>query len=92
MTRTGLVTAQREVGFKTNEINVFRPILAGLDLAETVVTFDALHSQTGHARCLVEEQKAHYVAVTKGNQPLRHQHLKQLPWRDVPLPGTTRAD
>lgn len=50
MTATGLVTAQREVDGKTNEITVFRPMLAELDLADTVVTFDALHSQTAHAR------------------------------------------
>ncbi|MGW7595243.1 ISAs1 family transposase, partial [Streptomyces rubiginosohelvolus] len=46
MTQTGLVTAQREVDGKTNEITVFRPMLTDLDLADTVVTFDALHSQT----------------------------------------------
>ncbi|MFD0327146.1 ISAs1 family transposase [Streptacidiphilus monticola] len=65
MTGTGLVTAQREVDSKTNEITVFRPMLAELDLADTVVTFDALHSQTAHARFLVEEKKAHYIAVIK---------------------------
>ncbi|MFF7358546.1 MULTISPECIES: ISAs1 family transposase [Streptomyces] len=91
MTGTGLVAAQREVGAKTNEITVFRPMLVDLDLADTVVTFDALHSQTAHARFLVEEKKAHYIAVIKGNQPLLHQHLKQLPWREVPLLDKTRA-
>ncbi|MCF1512582.1 ISAs1 family transposase [Streptomyces glomeratus] len=91
MTGAGLVTAQREVDSKTNEITVFRPMLAPLDLADTVVTFDALHSQTAHARFLVEDKKAHYIAVIKGNQPLLNQHLKQLPWRDVPLLDKTRA-
>jgi predicted transposase YbfD/YdcC len=91
MTGTGLVTAQREVGSKTNEITVFKPMLTELDLADTVVTFDALHSQTAHARFLVEEKNAHYIAVIKGNQPLLHQQMKQLPWRDVPLLGKTRA-
>lgn len=42
MTGTGLVTVQREVHGKTNEITVFRPMLCGLDLADTVVTFDTL--------------------------------------------------
>ncbi|MGW3208673.1 ISAs1 family transposase [Streptomyces sp. NPDC001135] len=91
MTGTGLVTAQREVDGKTNEITVFRPLLAGLDLVDTVVTFDALHSQTAHARFLVEDKKAHYIAVVKGNQPHLYQHLKKLPWRDVPLLDKTRA-
>ncbi|WP_348539251.1 ISAs1 family transposase [Streptomyces antnestii] len=80
MTGTGLVTAQREVDGKTNEITIFRPLLAGLDMADTVVTFDALHSQTAHARFLVEDKKAHYIAVIKANQPLLHQRLKCLPW------------
>lgn len=81
----------REVDHKTNEITVFRPMLVGLDLADTVVTFDALHSQTAHARFLVQDKKAHYIAMIKANQPLLHQRLKDLPWRDVPLLGKTRA-
>ncbi|MFD4764632.1 ISAs1 family transposase [Streptomyces sp. NPDC058439] len=56
-----------------------------------MVTFDALHSQTAHARFLVEDKKAHYIAVIKGNQPLLHRQLKQMPWRDVPLLDKTRA-
>ncbi|WP_179199848.1 ISAs1 family transposase [Streptomyces sp. NRRL B-24572] len=91
MTGAGLVAAQREVSAKTNEITVFRPMLADLDLADTVVTFDALHSRTAHARFPVEEKKAHYIAVIKGNQSLLHHHLKQLPWREVPLLDKTRA-
>lgn len=76
---------------KTNEITVFRPMLAELDLADIVVTFDALHSRTAHARFLVKEKKAHCNAVIKGNQRLLYQRLKRLPWRDVPLLGKTRA-
>ncbi|WP_229854113.1 transposase, partial [Streptomyces filipinensis] len=60
MTGTGLVTAQREVDATTNEITVFQPLLAPLNLHGTVVTFDALHSQTAHARFLVEDKHAHY--------------------------------
>lgn len=91
MTGTGLVTAQREVDSKTNEITVFRPMLADLELTDTVVAFDALQSQRAHARFLVEDKKAHYIAVIKANQPLLHQDLKGLPWRDVPLLDKTRA-
>jgi predicted transposase YbfD/YdcC len=91
MTGTGLVTAQREVDGKTNEITVFQPLLAQLDLEGAVVTFDALHSQTGHARFLVEEKHAHYIALIKGNQPTLHRWLKALPWREVPLLDRTRA-
>ncbi|MFF3584941.1 hypothetical protein [Streptomyces mirabilis] len=64
-----LPTAQRE-GLRTrkNEITVFQPLLAGLaglDLADTVVTFNAPHPQTTHACFLVEDKKAHCIAVFK---------------------------
>jgi predicted transposase YbfD/YdcC len=91
MTGTGLVTAQREVDGKTNEITVFRPLLAPLDLDGAVVTFDALHSQTGHARFLVEDKHAHYIALIKGHQPTLLRRLKPLLWREVPLLDKTRA-
>ncbi|MFJ5531276.1 transposase [Streptomyces sp. NPDC093261] len=61
--------AQREVGAKTNETAAFRPLLEPLDLTGTVVTFDALHSVKDQVRWLVQEKKAHYIAVIKGNQP-----------------------
>ena len=57
MTGIGLVTAQREVEGKTNEFTVFQLLLGGLAMTGTVVTFDALHSQTapagrqGRGRC-----------------------------------------
>ncbi|WP_102922586.1 ISAs1 family transposase [Streptomyces noursei] len=79
------VIAQRQVDSKSNEITAFRPLLAPLELTGTVVTFDALLTQTDHARFLVEEKKAHYVAVVKGNHPTLQAVLKKLPWRDVPL-------
>jgi hypothetical protein len=56
-----------------------------------VVTFDALHSQTAHARFLGEDKQAHYIALIKGNQPTLHRCLKALPWREVPPLDKTRA-
>lgn len=47
-------TAQVEVGAKTNEVRHFKPLLAPLDLAGTVVTFDALHSVKANITWLVE--------------------------------------
>lgn len=35
-----------------------------------MVTFDALHSVKDQVRWLVQEKKAHYIAVIKGNQPI----------------------
>ncbi|MEW2418133.1 ISAs1 family transposase [Streptomyces sp. NPDC046866] len=91
MSGRGLVLVQREVDAKTNEITVFRPLLQPLDMAGWVVTFDALHSQVEHARFLVEDKQAHYIAMIKGNQPTLHRMLKNLPWRDMPLLDKTRA-
>ncbi|MFJ9152342.1 ISAs1 family transposase [Streptomyces sp. NPDC102270] len=87
----GIVLAQREVDAKSNEITAFRPLLDPLDLTGAVVTFDALLTQTDHAKFLVEEKRAHYIAVLKGNHPSLHTLVKDLPWKEVPLLDRTRA-
>ena len=83
--------AQREVDAKSNEITAFRPLLDPLDLTGAVVTFDALLTQTDHAKFLVEEKRAHYIAVLKGNHPSLHTLVKDLPGKEVPLLDRTRA-
>ncbi|WP_171076193.1 ISAs1 family transposase [Streptomyces sp. YIM 121038] len=85
------VIAQRQVDVKSNEITAFQPLLAPLQLVGTVVTFDALLTQTEHARFLVAEKNAHYIAVVKGNHPTLRAELKSLPWRDIPLLDKTRT-
>ncbi|WP_405590057.1 ISAs1 family transposase [Streptomyces sp. NBC_01190] len=87
----GIVLAQREVDAKSNEITAFRPLLAPLDLTGAVVTFDALLTQTDHAKFLVEEKGAHYIAVLKGNHPTLHALVKDLPWKEIPLMDRTRT-
>ncbi|MGI5517402.1 ISAs1 family transposase [Streptomyces sp. CA-106131] len=88
---TRTVIAQRQVDSKSNEISAFRPLLEPVDLTGKVVTFDALLTQHDHARFLVEEKSAHYIALIKGNHPTLHVHLKQLPWHEIPLMDKTRA-
>jgi predicted transposase YbfD/YdcC len=66
---TGCVRAQREIDAKTDEIPELAPAVAHLDLIGTVVTLDALHTQTETARYLVEDKLAHYLMIAKGNQP-----------------------
>jgi predicted transposase YbfD/YdcC len=84
------VLAQAAVEATTNEIVRFRPLLEGLDLADTVVTADALHTQREHADWLVTAKQAAYLLVVKANQPgLRHQ-LARLPWGDIPIADHTR--
>lgn len=51
---TGLVLAQMDVSEKTNEITCFQPLLDTVaDLAGTVITADAMHTQREHAAYLL---------------------------------------
>ena len=63
------VLAQTQVHHTTNEIARFRPLLDHLDLADTVITADALHTQREHADWLVAHKHAAYVLIVKANQP-----------------------
>ncbi len=81
----GLVVtlAQVEVESKTNETKHFQPLLAPLDLTDTVVTFDALHSVKANIVWLVNTKKAHYIAVIKSNQPTAYAQVSGLPWNAI---------
>ncbi len=79
-----------EVDVKHNETSHFAELLGPLDLAGVVVTFDALHTVRANLAWLTTEKKAHYIAVIKRNQPLLHDRLRALPWRQVPAGSTTR--
>jgi hypothetical protein len=68
-----LVLGQVEVGAKTNEIPMFAPLLDSLantsvDLAHTVITADALHTQRAHAHYL-HQRGAGFVLTVKQNHP-----------------------
>jgi predicted transposase YbfD/YdcC len=84
------VLAQADVEATTNEIARFRPLLDGLDLADTVVTADALHTQREHADWLVTAKHAAYLLIVKANQPTLHHQLRRLPWGDIPAQDHTR--
>ena len=79
-----------EVDVKHNETSHFTELLEPLDLDGAVVTFDALHTVRANLNWLVEEKKAHYIAVVKKNQPLLHARVRALPWRQVPGGSTAR--
>jgi predicted transposase YbfD/YdcC len=87
---TRAVLAQTDVDHTTNEIARFRPLLDRLDLTDTVVTADALHTQREHADWLVTVKQAAYLLMVKANQPTLHQQLRRLPWRDIPIADHTR--
>lgn len=67
--RDACVLAQRQVDQKSNEITAVQPLLADLDLAGTVVTADALHTQQAFAQWLLTEKQADYLFIVKANQP-----------------------
>jgi predicted transposase YbfD/YdcC len=75
--------AQVQVDGKSNEITAFQPLLDPLDLAGTVVTSDAMHTQREHAEYLVTVKKAGYICIVKRNQPTLYRQLRVLPWRKI---------
>lgn len=77
--------AQREVDAKSNEITAFRPLLDPLELTGAVVTFDALLTQTDHAKFLVEE-KQRTTSPCSSNHPSLHTQVKT----HVIIPHRTR--
>jgi hypothetical protein len=87
---TGAVLAQADVQAITNEITRFRPLLDRLDLVDTGVTADALHTQREHADWLVTQQHAADLLIVKGNQPALRRQLSALPWPDIPVADHTR--
>ncbi|MGI5143819.1 ISAs1 family transposase [Streptomyces sp. CA-106110] len=83
----GITLASREIGAKTNEIPEFAPLLNQIDdadLADAVVTVDALHAQRTHADYL-HQRGAHYLLTIKNNQWNLARQLQRLPWSEVPV-------
>lgn len=58
MDHHGVVLAQRQVASKSNEIPVFAPLLDSIDLTDTVITGDAMHTQHAQGTYL-RERGAH---------------------------------
>jgi predicted transposase YbfD/YdcC len=85
---SGVVLGQRSVDPKTNEINAFGPLLDRLDITDSIITADALHTQRAHADYL-RGRGAHYILIVKGNQPSLHRQLRSVPWKQVPAADTT---
>ncbi|WP_435615793.1 ISAs1 family transposase [Streptomyces coelicoflavus] len=83
-----ITLAQAEVGSKTNETRHFQLLLAPLDLAGDMITFDALHSVKANVAWLAETKKAHYVAVIETNQPIAWAQLNGLDWHAVAIQHT----
>ena len=80
----GTVLGQAAVDAKSNEIPAVRELLKGFtDLAGTVITIDAMHTQTDTAKVILA-RRADYVMTVKGNMPTLYRKLKKLPWAAIP--------
>jgi predicted transposase YbfD/YdcC len=87
---TRTVVAQHQVDGAPGEVPGFRPLLADLDLADTVVTADALQTHHDAAEFLVAVKQAHYLFTVKANQPILLKRCAELAWHRVPVLDRTR--
>jgi hypothetical protein len=76
--KEGIVIAQQAVAAKSNEITAVRPLLTHIDIAGSVVTADAMHTQRDTARFIVEDKHADYLFTVKDNQPTLKQDIESL--------------
>ena len=74
----GVVISQRKIDSKTNEIPEIKPLLAPLKIAGSIITADAMHTQTDTARFIVEEKRADYIFTVKDNQKELNKEIKAL--------------
>lgn len=86
----GVVLSQRVVDGKSYEITAFAPLLDCIDLADVMVTADAMtHTQREHTEYLTG-RGAHYLLTVKAYQPKLLTQLTALPWREIPASDITR--
>ncbi|MFF9914895.1 transposase [Streptomyces sp. NPDC013457] len=90
VTGAGHTVSQLRVPDRTNEITGFARLLAPFDLAGTVVTADALHTQREHARFLVEEKYAHHLFGSRPTSVVCPPHCGPCHGTRSP-PGATTA-
>jgi hypothetical protein len=77
-TQTKIVCRQIKIPAKTNEIPALKDLLAELDLRGALISADAINTQKSTAAHIVEEKKADYLLVVKGNQPKLFERLADL--------------
>jgi len=80
------VMSQVDVGRKENEIVKAPKALKMVEIAQKVVTADAMHTQRGLATQIMEAQ-GDYVLPVKENQPQLHKNIRALFAPEHPKPG-----
>ncbi len=84
MDHSGSVLAQCQIADKSNDIPAFQPLLDNIDLTDSVITADALHTQHAHGTYL-GTRGAHYIAQVKANHPGLFDRVRHLPWQEITL-------
>lgn len=71
-----LVLGQKKVNSKSNEITAIPALLESIDIAENIVTIDAMGTQKEIANQIINK-RANYILALKGNQSKLHQQVKE---------------
>lgn len=74
--RNGVVLGQRKVDEKSNEITAIPQLLDDLYLAGSIVTLDAMGTQTAIAQKIIDK-RADYVLALKGNHGQLHADIQE---------------
>ena len=74
---------------KANEISHFKPLLAPLPLAGTVITSDAMQANRDNSLFVRKVKGAHWLWPILGNQPNLNAELNALPWENTPVAAAT---
>lgn len=82
----GKVLSQVEVGCKENEIVKAPKALKLVEIAQKVITGDALHTQRGISS-QIKEAQGDYVWPVKENQPRLYKNIQSLFAPEYPKPG-----
>jgi predicted transposase YbfD/YdcC len=87
----GIVIAQDRVAKvgKANEISHFKPLLAPLPLAGTVITSDAMQANRDNSLFVRKVKDAHWLWPVLGNQPSLNETLNALDWENTPVAAAT---
>ena len=80
------VLSQVDVGRKENEITKASAVLRGVEIAQKVITGDAMHTQRGVSRQILEAG-GDYVWPVKENQLHLYQNIQSLFTPEYPKPG-----
>jgi len=84
----GICLGQIECGEKTNEITVIPIVLDLLDIKGSIVTIDAMGTQTAIAEKIVEKE-GDYILAVKGNQGSLQEEVHTLCKRNYPVFDTS---